>query len=60
MMKICFINTDIYGVDGISRVLSVLTNELSKKHDITVVTFEKKDCVKKDRYNLSSRVHVDF
>ena len=59
-MKICFINTDIYGVDGISRVLSVLTNELSKKHDITVVTFEKEDCVKKDRYNLSSRVHVDF
>lgn len=60
MMKICFINTDIYGVDGISRVLSVLTNELSKKHDITVVTFEKEDCVKKERYNLSSRVHVDF
>lgn len=59
-MKICFINTDIYGVDGISRVLSVLTNELSKKHDITIVTFEKEDCVKKDRYNLSSRVHVDF
>lgn len=60
MMKICFINTNIYGVDGISRVLSVLANELSKKHDITVVTFEKEACVKKDRYNLSSRVHVDF
>ena len=59
-MKILFINTSLFGTDGISRVLSCLSSELAKTHNVTVVTFEKEKEVDKDRYGLSPSVHVLF
>ena len=59
-MKILFVNTTLFGTDGISRVLSCVSSELAERHDVTVVTFEKEKDVDKNRYNLSSKVNVLF
>lgn len=59
-MNICFINTTLYGTDGISRVLSCLTSELSKRHNVTVITFENEKNVDKNKYDISPAVNVVF
>lgn len=59
-MKILFVNTTLFGTDGISRVLSCVSSALAEKHEVTVITFEKEKDVDLKRYNLSPKVHVLF
>lgn len=59
-MKILFVNTTLFGANGISRVLSSIASALTERHDVTVMTFENEANVDRNRYNLSPKVHVVF
>ena len=39
-MKICFICDSIYSFGGVQRVLAVIAKELSKTHDVTIITLD--------------------
>lgn len=59
-MKICFITYDIFELGGIQRVVSVIANALSKKHEIHILCTNS-NC-KEDRhmYNLNKNINVEI
>jgi glycosyltransferase involved in cell wall biosynthesis len=59
-MKICFFCDSIYSYGGVQRVLAVIAKELSKSHDIYIMTLDD-DSNHEDIYNLrDSKVKVIF
>ena len=59
-MKICFFCDSIYSYGGVQRVLAVIAKELSKSHDVYIMTMDD-DCNHEDIYNLrESKVRVIY
>lgn len=58
-MKILFITSSLFETGGVSRVLSVVASELTKKHIVHIVTFERGQSEKINRYCLSPLVKVN-
>ena len=59
-MKICFITDTIFNLGGVQRVLSVIANELSKEHEVTVLCTNNKYVLNREVYGLSESVKVDI
>ena len=57
-MKILFINNSLFAIGGVNRVLTCIASELSKKHDVTIMTYEKKEEENRALYGLSSNVQI--
>lgn len=59
-MKICFVMTNIFSLGGVQRVVSVLSNELIKEHEIDILCISEKLKVNNDLYNLNHKINVEF
>lgn len=59
-MKICFITYDIFELGGIQRVVSVIANELSKKHQIDILCTNSSSKENRYMYNLDNNINVDI
>lgn len=58
-MKICFVCDSIYSYGGVQRVLAVIAKELSKTHDVSIMTLDNPYQQKEDIYLLgATRVHI--
>nr|WP_320038352.1 glycosyltransferase family 4 protein [uncultured Bacteroides sp.] len=53
-MKICFYCDTIFTFGGVQRVLAVIAKELSKEHDITILTLDNPSLENTTMYGLSS------
>ncbi len=53
-MKICFYCNTIFTFGGVQRVLAVIAKELSKEHDITILTLDNPSLENTTMYGLSS------
>ncbi len=53
-MKICFYCNSIFTFGGVQRVLAVLAKELSKKHNITILTLDNPSLNDTSMYGLKS------
>jgi len=53
-MKICFYCNTIFTFGGVQRVLAVIAKELSKKHDITILTLDSPSLKDTTMYGLDS------
>ncbi len=51
--KICFLVDSIFSIGGVQRVTAVIAEALTKDYDVTVITFDKKDCEDLSLYQLS-------
>ena len=60
MKHVCFVVKNIYIGGGISRVVSYLSNELSKDRNVTILSIEKKFTVNKRAYELDNNVNVHY
>lgn len=60
MKQICFVVKNINIGGGISRVVSYLSNELSKDREVTILSIEKKFTVNKRAYELDNNVNVHY
>ena len=52
MKKICFLVDSIFSFGGVQRVTAVIAKELSKNHDVTIVTFDKPERQDTSLYGL--------
>ena len=52
MKKICFLVDSIFSIGGVQRVTAVIAKELSKRHDVTIVTFDSQDSQDTTLYGL--------
>lgn len=61
MAKIGFIISSFYACGGEERVVSIMANELAKRHDITVYTYENRqqEGFEKNDYYVSEQVRVE-
>lgn len=59
-MKICFWMTSLFSLGGTKRVVTLLANELSKTHDVTIMCFENRMNENRDMYGLDERVKMDY
>lgn len=61
MAKIGFIINSLFACGGEERVVSLIANELSRYHDITIHTFETRrpEGGKRNDYGLSDRIRVE-
>ena len=53
-MKICFYCNTLFTFGGVQRVLAVIAKELSKEHDITILTLDNPSLENTSMYGLSS------
>lgn len=53
-MKICFYCNSIFTFGGVQRVLAVIAKELSKKHEITIITLDNPSLNDTTMYGLDS------
>ena len=59
--RICFLVDSIFSIGGVQRVTAVIAKELSKSHDITIVTFDKPEAKNLTLYDLGqSDIHYRF
>lgn len=61
MAKIGFIISSFYACGGEERVVSIMANELAKRHDITIYTYENRqqEGFEKNDYYVSEQVRVE-
>ena len=59
-MKICFWINSLFTLGGTKRVVTLIANELSKEHDVTIMCNESRHKEDRSMYNLNARVKVDF
>lgn len=59
-MKICFWTTSIFELGGIKRVTTILANELVKEHEVSIVTFERRQNENRAMYGLSEKIKVEY
>jgi glycosyltransferase involved in cell wall biosynthesis len=60
-MKICFFCDSIYSYGGVQRVLAVIAKELSKTHEVDIITLDSEEDQHPDIYNIAiSKVNVAF
>ena len=57
-MKICFWVSHVATVGGVQRVTAVISRELSERHEITVISNDSDDDIKKNIYKLPENVRI--
>ena len=57
--KICFLIDSIFSFGGVQRVTAVIAKELAKDHDVTIVTFDKKEEEDTTLYELEE-AHIQY
>lgn len=61
MGKICFLTDSIFTFGGVQRVTAVIAKELSKSHDVTIVTMDNQQAQDTTIYGLcEARLHYRF
>lgn len=56
-MKICFLTENIFSLGGVQRVISVLANSLSEKHDVDIICTTNQN-IDRSLYNLNQEIKV--
>ena len=56
-MKICICVGTILGIGGIQRVISLFANELAKRHEVTISSFDTPEKISNSSYKLSL-IHI--
>jgi glycosyltransferase involved in cell wall biosynthesis len=56
--KIAFLVTDVFELGGLQRVVSVLANELNKKHEIEIICVAENVKIDRSFYNLDENIKV--
>lgn len=59
-MKICFLTKTIFNLGGVQRVVSVLANELSKNHEISILCADDSYPIDRSLYNLDESIKVEL
>ena len=59
MSKIAIFTYSIFTVGGEQRVVSLIANKLSEKHEVTIFTMDKVNSGK-PRYNLDESIGIDY
>jgi len=60
-MKICFFCDSIFSIGGVQKVLAVIAIELSKVHDVTILTMDDVSAKDLNMYSLKeSNIHIKF
>lgn len=59
-MKICFITSTVFTLGGVQRVVSVLANELSKKHEIDILCTSDNSLVNREIYGLNENIKINI
>ena len=59
-MKLCIWITKYFEQGGTKRVVTLLANELAKKHDVTLMVYDNRFKEDRDMYHLNEDVHIDF
>lgn len=55
-MKICFVVWSVFGAGGISRMVSLLSSELSKEHDVSILCLKQNP---ENYYNMDlEKIHM--
>lgn len=57
-MKICFLTTNIFTLGGVQRVVSVIANELNKKHEVDIICTKDFNNLNRELYDLDKNIHV--
>lgn len=61
MKKICFLVDSIFSYGGVQRVTAVIAKALSRKYDVTIVTFDEPTAQDTSLYNLQEAdIHYRF
>lgn len=60
-LKICFYCDTIFSFGGVQRVLAVIAGELSKEHDVTILTHDSPQEADTSMYDLNhTNIHFDY
>ena len=59
-MKICIWMTKLFELGGTKRVVTLLSNELVKKHDVTIMIHQDPLTEDRNMYHMSKDIKVDF
>ena len=59
-MKILFFSPCLYETGGVSRVLSLISSELSRYNDVEILTLENEKFKKNKIYHLSPKIKVSY
>lgn len=59
-MKICFFCNNIFSLGGVQRVVSVISNELTKFYEVDVICTSNKYKEDRNIYGLNNKVNVKF
>lgn len=60
-MKICICVGTILGIGGIQRVISLFANELAKRHEVTISSFDTPEKISNSSYKLDKNINfVEF
>lgn len=59
-MKICIWTSSIFKLGGTKRVITIIANEMVKKHDVTIMTFDRPEIEDRKMYGLDKRIAVDY
>lgn len=60
-MKICICVGTISGIGGIQRVITLFANELAKKHEVTISSYDTPEILSNSVYKLDKSINfVEF
>ena len=60
-MKICFLTYNIFSQGGVQRVVTNLSNELSKEHNIDIICTVDDTPIDSKLYGLNTnKINIDF
>ncbi|AMC08079.1 glycosyltransferase family 4 protein [Turicibacter sp. H121] len=59
-MKICIVTKSIFNLGGVQRVVSVIANQLSEKHEVHILCTNPKYKIDRDRYGLKESVNIEI
>lgn len=59
-MRICFVIESLFSFGGVQRVTAVIAKQLAITDDVTIVTFDKAECIDTSLYNLNeANIHYE-
>lgn len=58
-MKICFVTKGVFSLGGVQRVVSVIANQLSEKHEVHILCTNPKYKINREMYGLKKSVNVE-
>ncbi|HAT4202274.1 TPA: glycosyltransferase family 4 protein [Clostridium perfringens] len=57
-MNICFVTDNVFSLGGVQRVVSVLANELVKKHNVDILCISNRNEINRKLYELDENINV--